>query len=145
MLAPPFLSSNALSCPTLWPQGLEPARLLCPWDSPGNNTGVGCCALLQRDLPDPGIEPSSLVSPALSGRFLTTEQPGDLFLNRYWKQVELLFSESPFLDSRPHLSLQIHWHHQWGSEFLPLNSWPQLPDCTLTLAFPALIQKRPDV
>ena len=26
---------------------LEPARLLCPWDSPGKNTGVGCHALLQ--------------------------------------------------------------------------------------------------
>ena len=22
-------------------------RLLCPWDSPGKNTGVGCCALFQ--------------------------------------------------------------------------------------------------
>ena len=27
--------------------GLQPAKLLCPWDSPGNNTGVGCHALLQ--------------------------------------------------------------------------------------------------
>ena len=26
---------------------LEPARLLCPWDSPGRNTGVGCHFLLQ--------------------------------------------------------------------------------------------------
>ena len=24
-----------------------PARLRCPWDSPGKNTGVGCHALLQ--------------------------------------------------------------------------------------------------
>ena len=28
------------------------------------------------DLPDPGIEPKSLVSPALAGRFSTTEPPG---------------------------------------------------------------------
>ena len=27
--------------------GLEPARLLCPWDSPGMNTGVSCHSLLQ--------------------------------------------------------------------------------------------------
>ena len=27
--------------------GLEPARLICPWDFPGKNTGVGCCFLLQ--------------------------------------------------------------------------------------------------
>ena len=26
---------------------VDPARLLCPWDSPGKNTGVGCHALLQ--------------------------------------------------------------------------------------------------
>ena len=30
-----------------WPYGLYPARLLCPWDSPGKNSGVGCHALLQ--------------------------------------------------------------------------------------------------
>ena len=41
------------------PHGLQPARLLCPWDSPGKNTGVGCHALL-GDLPNPGIEPRSL-------------------------------------------------------------------------------------
>ena len=29
------------------PYGLQPARFLCPWDSPGKNTGVGCHALLQ--------------------------------------------------------------------------------------------------
>ena len=28
------------------------------------------------DLPDPGIKPKSLVSPALPGRFFTTEPPG---------------------------------------------------------------------
>ena len=37
----------AKSCPTLRPRGLQPARLLCPWGSPGKNPGVGCHALLQ--------------------------------------------------------------------------------------------------
>ena len=27
---------------SLQPYGPWPARLLCPWDSPGKNTGVGC-------------------------------------------------------------------------------------------------------
>ena len=31
------------------PHGLQPTRLLHPWDSPGNNTGVGCHFLLQID------------------------------------------------------------------------------------------------
>ena len=35
------------SCLTLRSHGLQPARLLCPWASPGKNTGVGCHALLQ--------------------------------------------------------------------------------------------------
>ena len=29
------------------PHRLQPARLLCPWNSPGKNTGVGCHFLLQ--------------------------------------------------------------------------------------------------
>ena len=32
---------------SLQPYGLQPARLLCPWDPPGKNTGVCCHALLQ--------------------------------------------------------------------------------------------------
>ena len=40
---------RAQSCPTLCdPHALEPARLLCPWDSSGKSTGVGCHALLQK-------------------------------------------------------------------------------------------------
>ena len=35
------------SCLTLRPHGLQPTRLLRPWDSPGNNTGVGCHFILQ--------------------------------------------------------------------------------------------------
>ena len=33
---------------SLWPYGQQPARLLCPWDSPGKISGVGCHALLQE-------------------------------------------------------------------------------------------------
>ena len=61
---------------SLWPHGLYPAMLLCLWDSPGKNTGVGCHALLQGTLPDSGIEPMSLVSPALAGKFFTPAQLG---------------------------------------------------------------------
>ena len=58
---------------SLRPHGLEPPRLLCPWDSPCRKTGVGCNFLLQRDSPGPGIEP---MSPALAGGFFTSELPG---------------------------------------------------------------------
>ena len=33
---------------SLWPHGLLPTELLCPWDSPDKNTGVGCHSLLQE-------------------------------------------------------------------------------------------------
>ena len=39
-------SSIAQSCPTLW--------FICPWDSPGKNTRVGCHALLQGIFPTQG-------------------------------------------------------------------------------------------
>ena len=31
----------------VWPHRQQPTTLLCPWDSPGKNTGVGCHFLLQ--------------------------------------------------------------------------------------------------
>ena len=50
---------------SVWPYGLQPARLLCPWDSPGKNTGVGCLCSPPGDLPDPGIKFTSITSPFL--------------------------------------------------------------------------------
>ena len=37
-----------------------PVSLLCPWDSPGKNTGVGCHALLQGIFPAQGLNPRLL-------------------------------------------------------------------------------------
>ena len=36
------------------PHELQPARLLCSWDSPGKNTGVGCRFLIQGFFPTQG-------------------------------------------------------------------------------------------
>ena len=58
-------------CPTHRPQGLWPTRLLCPWDSPGKNTGVGCHFLLQGIFPR--IEPVSPVSSPLQADSLHIE------------------------------------------------------------------------
>ena len=49
------------SCPTLCnPHGLWPARLLCPWNSPGKNTGVGCHSLVQEIFATQGLNPGLL-------------------------------------------------------------------------------------
>ena len=72
---PPFLSLspalNLLLCvhthsvtlvvsDSLQPYGLEPSKLLCPWDSPGKHTGVGCHALLRGFLLTQGLNPHPL-------------------------------------------------------------------------------------
>ena len=49
VLRPLLFSTSAVSN-SLWPYGLWPTRLLCPWYSPGQNTRVGCHDLLQRTI-----------------------------------------------------------------------------------------------
>ena len=56
---------------SLRPYGLQPAKLLCPWDFSSKNTGVDFHALL-GNLPYLGIQLTSLMSPAVAGRFFTT-------------------------------------------------------------------------
>ena len=46
--------SHLVVSDSLQPHGLSSARLICPWNSPGQNTGVGSRSLLQ------GIFPSRL-------------------------------------------------------------------------------------
>ena len=56
-------------CPTLCDPvcGLQSARLLCPWDSPGKNTGVGCLTLFQVSFPPRDQNWGS----RMAGRFFT--------------------------------------------------------------------------
>ena len=49
--------SHSVVSNSLQPHGLQPARLLCPWDSPGKNIGVGCHALPQSIFPTEGLNP----------------------------------------------------------------------------------------
>ena len=58
---------------SLWSHGLQSSRLLCPWDFPGKNTGVGCHGLLQGNPPNPG---NKLRSPAFQADSLPAEPPG---------------------------------------------------------------------
>ena len=64
-VSPPVMSNS------LRPHGLKPARLLCPWNSPGKNR-VGCYSLLQGIFPTQGL---NLVS-SLQGHSLPSELPG---------------------------------------------------------------------
>ena len=52
--------SHSIVSDSLRPHGLQPARPLCPWNSPGQHTGVGCHVLLQ------GIFPTQVSNSGLS-------------------------------------------------------------------------------
>ena len=51
---------------SLGPHGLQPARLLCPWDFPGKSTGGP-----PGGPPHPGTEPEVPAAPELVGAFFT--------------------------------------------------------------------------
>ena len=91
---------------SLRPHGLQPTGLLCPWDFPGKNTGVGCHFLLQGNLPDSGIESEPSVSPAL--------QTDSLPLS-YWGSPG---PEEPRLNSMTVTEFLLHLHesHLFPSE-----------------------------
>ena len=64
--------------------GLQPTRLLCPWDFPGKSTGVGCHCLLRSSHPGrhqtslsilASIPSSSFSSPVLASVTLLSSQP----------------------------------------------------------------------
>ena len=88
--------SHSVISDSLWLHELYPTRLLCPWTSPGRNTGVGCHSLLQGDLPDSGIEP---ISSALAGGFLTAELP----------------RKPNYSHSHSNGSNQVTWHLKFGA------------------------------
>ena len=46
--SPVHESEREVVSDSLQPHGLQPTRLLCPWDFPGKSTGLGCNCLLQE-------------------------------------------------------------------------------------------------
>ena len=59
----------------LWPHGLEPARLLCPWDFPGKNTGWEGWVATSFSRESSGPRDPTWVS-CIVGRFFTAEPVG---------------------------------------------------------------------
>ena len=49
--AAPAVAATSVVSNSSQPRGLQPPRLLCPWDFPGKSTGVGC-----HGLPRPSAE-----------------------------------------------------------------------------------------
>ena len=53
-------ASHSVMNDSLQSHGLQPIRLLCPWDFPSKDTGVGCHFLLQGIFPTQGSNPGLL-------------------------------------------------------------------------------------
>ena len=70
---------------SLWPHGLYPPSLLCPWDSPARI--LEWADIPPGDLPDPGIELKSLASLALAGRVCTTSAAWTVLCLKAWTRT----------------------------------------------------------
>ena len=70
------LLSHSVVSNSLWPHGLQPTRLLCPWGFSRQEYWSGLPFLPPGDLPNPGIEPAFPVSPALQEDSLPAEPLG---------------------------------------------------------------------
>ena len=62
------------------------------WSYPGKNTGVSCHFFLQGNLPNAGIKPTSLTSPALVGGFFTTSATWEAWGSATYKPVQKYFN-----------------------------------------------------
>ena len=102
------------SCPTLHdPHGLQSTRLLCPWDSPGKNTGVGCRFLLQcRKVKSESELAQSCPTPSNP---MDCSPPGSsvhgILQARILEWVAIPFSRGVFSTqgSNQHLLSRLHW------------------------------------
>ena len=94
-----LLSVASVVSDSVQPHRLQPTRLLCPWDSPGKNGGVGCHFLL----PCMKVKSESEVTQSC----LTLHDPMDCslpgssvhgsFQARILEWVAIAFSRNPFL------------------------------------------------
>ena len=77
-------ASHSVMSSSLWPHGLQPTRLLYPWNSPGKNTGVGCL-----------LKSSSTVQPEIKNIILNKKVLNSNSVNlfkKHWDTVKWVVS-----------------------------------------------------
>ena len=84
-----FTSSSSFQC-DLW----TVARLLCPWDFPGKNTGVAYHFLLRRIFPDKGSNPHLPLGRGILYHCVTWEVRHNL-ATEHTHLIELQYRSSP--------------------------------------------------
>ena len=86
------VSYSVVSKP-LRPHGLQPSRLLCPWNSPSKNTGVGSLFLLQGIFPTQGSNPDLLHYRQVLYHLSHVQENFKVHLQRHLKQTQSHSSE----------------------------------------------------
>ena len=110
---------------SLQPHGLQPTRLLCPWNFPGKNSGVGCHFLLQGIFPSRDGDQTHISCISCIGRWILSHRATCEAYNKI-QQIELLFQclvifyqellkvrerrETEFRDD----SKVLGWYIRWG-------------------------------
>ena len=126
------------------PHGLQPTRLLCPWDFPGKNTGVGCHFLLQcRKVKSESEVAQSC--PTLSDP-MDCSLPGSsvhgVFQARVLEWGAIAFSETSYYSCLIPTSTEERWGHlpvlMEGKRFVHshTSSSPLSPDCQARVLLP---------
>ena len=120
------------SCATLLHYGLYPARLLCPWDSPGKNTGVGC-HVLQGIFLNQGLNPYLLHLPVLAGRLFATSATWEAHQVLACGSSSAQFSDDFTLGTWGLLSIPLCWYppaslKHWPSQRGLYSAFSFLPD-----------------
>ena len=102
------------------PHRLYPAKLLCPWDSPGKNTGVGCCALLQGIFHCQGLNPCLLCLLHWQAGSLPLVPPGKTYVCVCFSRSAVSISATPrTVTHQAPLSLGFSRQEHWsGFHFL---------------------------
>ena len=115
---------------SLWLHGLHPARLLCPYNFTGKNTGVGCHFLLQE------IFPTSPVRKEMYPQYRDwTHMYCVSFLNR-----QILY-QLCHLEEVTEIRRGRRWFRNWPSveEYTPTNLWLRNKQLGLTLSISPLL------
>ena len=108
------------------PHGLQPTRLLRPWDSPGKSTGVGCHCLLwlYYKLTTKGILCLSFCACVFSCVWLYCSLPGSSVRGFLQARIQewVAMSSSRGSSLIKGLNLRLFCHLHWQARSLPLAS-----------------------
>ena len=108
-----------------WPHGLESSRLLCPWNFPGRNTGVGCHSLFQGTFPTRGSNPGLLhcrqILHQLSHVYIILTPVRMLIIKKANKSVLVTMWREPSCTGGKNVNWHGHYRKQHGGSFKKLE------------------------